>query len=85
MGIIAYMNIPKQIVRVKDKQGRTLIEISPEGKVAVARFPNMTPSGIQKVIDICKAIMIDNSDLAMDLEGIRKFLAFESDEDEFCS
>lgn len=75
----------KSRLLVKDKLGRVLLQISPEGKIAIARFPDMSVTGQNKLLGICKAIIQDNSDVTADLEKIRKFISFESDDDEFCS
>lgn len=72
-------------LRVKDKHGRVLLQINPDGKVAIARFPDMSDLQKEKLLSVCRAMMVDNTELHLDLEKVRKFISFESDEDEFCS
>lgn len=70
---------------IKDKQGRVLIHISNTGRVAVARHTNVSDKFRENVMKLCRGILEDNQNLEMDLEKIRKFIYFESDDDEFCS
>ena len=77
--------IPPSGLKIKDKKGRVLITISPNGKFAIARFPDMSEKMKTKVLDICRSVLQDNTNLDDDIEKILKFICFESDEDEFCS
>lgn len=72
-------------LRIKDKRGRVLLQINPDGKIAIARFDDSTENERAKVLSICKAVIQDNLNMHMDLEKVRKFICFESDDDEFCS
>lgn len=72
-------------LRIRGKDKRVLLQISPDGKIAVARFPDMSEKEMNSVVSICKSMMQDNTDINLDIEKLKKFLTFESDEDEFCS
>lgn len=78
-------DIKGSTLRLRGKDKRVLLQVSPDGKIAVARFPDMTEKEMNSVMSICKAMMQDNTDVQMDMDKLKKFLTFESDEDEFCS
>lgn len=72
-------------LQIKDKKGRILLKINELGKIAVARFPDSTEKDKTHILNYCKAVMQDNDNVEADVEKVRKFINFESDDDEFCS
>ena len=62
---------------VRDEKGRRVIYVR-DGKLAIARFPDMT--------DEMKEYLLDSyGDLTDgDVERLRLFLNYESEEEEFC-
>ena len=64
---------------VKDINGKTLVKVNENGKMAIARYPNMSEKTIGYVLDVCADMGRKNSD------EIRDFLLYNNDEYEFCS
>lgn len=72
-------------LQIKDKKGRIVLKINEFGKIAIARFPDITEKEKNNLLKICEAIIQDNTNFKSDMEKIKAFINFESDDDEFCS
>lgn len=71
----------KNIV-IKDDKNRDIIKIGNNGKIAVARFPDMSKSIKQYIIAVYKET---TSEDAESLKNLEDFLDYKSEENEFCS
>ena len=64
---------------VKDINGKILVKVNKDGKMAIARYPSMNLNTIDYVVDICADLGNEN------LNGVKDFLLYNNDEYEFCS
>lgn len=77
------MNLSR--LSVKDSHGRILMRINETGKIAFARFSDMSDETKKKLLDLCAAVLVDNNNPQEDLDKIKDFLDFKGEENEFCS
>ena len=66
---------------IKDNQGRALLTMGDNGKIAVGRFPDLNKEYKEYIIDVYKEVT-DCSD--KEIDDLISFLDFKEDEDEFC-
>lgn len=67
---------------IKDKRDRVLISVSNNGKFAIARYPDLDEESKKYIIDFFKE---SNEEGEKGVERLRKFLDYETNENEFCS
>lgn len=67
----------KNIV-IKDEKGRDVIKINDRGRIAVARFPDMSPKIKESIICLYKEVTNE------DIDKLRDFLDYKSESNEFC-
>ncbi len=65
-------------IRITDEKGRTLLKVR-DGRVLVARFDNMTDNTKSLIINLYREIAGE------DIDGIKDFLEYKSEDFEFCS
>jgi len=64
---------------VRDEKNRVILSIGEKGKVAASRYPDLTESCKDYIVDVYKELTNEN------LDEIRRFLNYEEEEDLFCS
>ena len=63
---------------IKDEKGREIININNNGKIAVARFPDMSDAVKEYIIDLYKDMTNE------DIELIKDFLEYKAEDNQFC-
>lgn len=66
-------------MKIKDEKGRTVIAVNKKGKIAIARFPDLS--------DEFKDYLVKTAVVVTDIDPqkLRDFLDFKTDQNEFCS
>jgi len=66
-------------IKFLDNRGRCVIKIGENGKIGVARFPDLP--------DEFKDYLVESAEMLTDIDtkNLRDFLDFKTDENEFCS
>ena len=65
-------------VIIRDEKGRDIVKINGQGRIAIARFPDMTLITKEYVINLYKDVTKE------DPEKLKDFLDYKSEENEFC-
>ena len=66
---------------IKDRQDRTLVLMGSNGKLVIARYPDLDEQLKNYIIDFYRE---SSEEGEKGVEKLRKFLNYESDENEFC-
>lgn len=66
-------------ISITDDKGRPIIVIGDNGRVAVARYPDLNPEYKRYAVQYFRE-MVEG-----DWQKLEKFLNFEEDDNEFCS
>jgi len=64
---------------IKDEKGREIININNNGKMAVARFPDMSDAVKECIIELYKDMTNE------DIELIKDFLEYKTEDNQFCA
>ena len=67
---------------VKDTDGKTLLTITDTGKIIVSRYEGLSEDLKDYMVSVYRDVTNDSEDR---VEKMRKFLNFETTENEFCS
>jgi len=67
---------------IEDDKKRTVIALSEEGEIAIARFPDMSDKLKDLIVEFYKTAAVREE---LDVERLQQFLNYETNNHEFCS
>lgn len=65
-------------VIIRDEKGRDIVKINDQGRIAIARFPDMSLTTKDYVMNLYKDVTKE------DPEKLKNFLDYKTEENEFC-
>lgn len=63
---------------IRDSKGRDIIKINDKGRIAVARFPDLSDIEKDYIVNLYKEVTNE------DIKKLRDFLDYKGEENEFC-
>lgn len=66
---------------IKDEKGREIVKISDDGRIAVARFPDMSAQLKEYIVDLYRESTCDADSCCKRIED---FLEYRTEDNQFC-
>jgi hypothetical protein len=63
---------------IRDEKGRDIVKINDQGRIAIARFPDMSLTAKEYLLNLYKDVTKE------DPEKLKNFLDYKTEENEFC-